>query len=538
MYIFYDTEATGLDLDFTQLLQVAMVFTDDDLNILSSKKIECGRAAWVVPSPGAMLITGFTPDDLKNSKLSHYDMMKELDAWARAQHWPVIFAGYNSLGFDEPALANNLGHNLLDPGLTTAASPQGGSANSRIDIFPMVKAVATYMPGFLTLDIKNDYGSPSLSLLNVAKQNGVALSDAEAHDAMNDIKATLGVAKLIKNGAPAIWEQMLRLSTPAGVDAFAAATHVFAYSDFSYGKNKTVAATAVTATPQMQVVFDLSVDPAPYLNMSESELATVMRRAFDRRNNDPAPFSLVSKSAQPAMMPLSMADAVLPKDFDDAAAQGRAATIAQHSAFQARVAAAAQKVVDSRKWAPHKPLAEQLVHAPVADAVRPRLQAWIDGFHGAPDWKARAAKIDEFYTAFSEDMKEDPDLRRFVRFAGRIVFDNAPEALSEERRRNMMEHIAQRMLNPNPKAPYMTVPKARAELEKIEKERANGAAKWKDVTDTQIRALKLYYTSFEKELTPFLPPVSNDNAAAPSTPSQENDLAPAVKKLADKFRPK
>ena len=113
MYIFYDTEATGLDLPFTQLLQAALVFTDDDLNILSSKKTECRRAPWVVPSAGAMLITGFTPDDLKNSKLSHYEMMSEIESWIKSHHWPIIFVGYNTLGFDEPALAGNLAQNLL-----------------------------------------------------------------------------------------------------------------------------------------------------------------------------------------------------------------------------------------------------------------------------------------------------------------------------------------------------------------------------------------------------------------------------------------
>ena len=77
MYIFYDTETTGLDKDFSQILQIALVFTDDKLNILSSKKIECRRSPWVVPTPGAMLTTGFVPDDLKNNPYSHFEMTKQ-----------------------------------------------------------------------------------------------------------------------------------------------------------------------------------------------------------------------------------------------------------------------------------------------------------------------------------------------------------------------------------------------------------------------------------------------------------------------------
>src|SRR5690606_35594229 len=118
VYIFYDTETSGLDTDFSQILQIALVFTDDNLNILASKKAECRRSPWVIPSPGSMLITGFTPDDLKKRKTSHFDMMQDIDQWARSQHWPVTFAGYNNHGFDEHVLEQNLYHNLLDKNLT------------------------------------------------------------------------------------------------------------------------------------------------------------------------------------------------------------------------------------------------------------------------------------------------------------------------------------------------------------------------------------------------------------------------------------
>jgi oligoribonuclease (3'-5' exoribonuclease) len=40
VFVFYDTETTGLDRDFTQILQIALVFTDDDLNILSISGID------------------------------------------------------------------------------------------------------------------------------------------------------------------------------------------------------------------------------------------------------------------------------------------------------------------------------------------------------------------------------------------------------------------------------------------------------------------------------------------------------------------
>jgi NaMN:DMB phosphoribosyltransferase len=83
-------------------------------------------------------------------------------------------------------------------------------------------------------------------------------------------------------------------------------------------------------------------------------------------------------------------------------------------------------------------------------------------------------------------------------------------------------------LSPDVKAPYMTIAKARQELDEIERLRAAGK-KWQDVTDTQIRSLKLYYTAIEKEYADYAPvsPAANTNIAA--TPD---------KKVSGKFNPK
>jgi len=109
----------------------------------------------------------------------------------------------------------------------------------------------------------------------------------------------------------------------------------------------------------------------------------------------------------------------------------------------------------------------------------------------------------------------------------------------------MKKHIASRLLNPDPKAPYMTIAKARKELEQIERERAAGKPRWKEVTDTQIRSLKLYYTAMEKEYAPYYTPATGA-APAPAnddkkTPPQHGGNAPpahdARRAAHDRFRP-
>lgn len=529
MFVFYDTETTGLSRDFDQILQIALVFTDDDLNILSSKKIECRRSSWIVPAPGALLTTGFSPDDLKKNPYSHYEMMQEVNKWIGGQYWPLTFAGYNNIKYDDPILAQNLYQSLLDPGLTTAKNDVNGQSNKSIDILIMVKAVSQYMPGALKLDMLTEKGNVTTSLEHVAEQNGVMLSSEDAHDAMNDIKATVGVAKVVKKAAPQIWEQMMKLSTVSGVEAFLASHGVFTYSTPFYGKIQNSVMTSISAVGKSaQAIYDLSVDPAPYLDMTVDQL-----KKFFTGKDSKKPFAVIEKNAQPVLMPMDMSEPVLTAAYDEKLYAARAQTIRAHQAFQENVAKAALQVEQEKAAAVRKVSPEMTIDCVVPATVKPKLDQWIKEFHAAPEWKDAAALVQDFYVRFKDELVAEPSLARFVKFAGRIVYEHAPEELSADKQDAMKRHIAARLLNTDPNTPYMTIPKARKELEEIERDRVPGK-KWVDVTDSQIRALKLYYTALEKECTPYaaLPaPPTNDNAATVEPPQANADKKPAGPKL-------
>lgn len=532
MYIFYDTEATGLDIDFTQLLQVAMVFADDDLNILSSKKTDCRRTPWTIPSPGAMLITGFTPDDLKNAKFSHYAMMRDLVNWMQSQHWPVTFVGYNSLYFDEPALERNLAINLLPSGITTAASPHNSSNNIRFDIFPLVKLVAHYYPNALKLEVLNDYGKPSMSLINVAQQNGVALAANEAHDAMNDIRATIGVAKVLRLISPALWQHMHdHMTSPAAVSAYMTSTPVMAYTDGMFGRNNTFAATDCggSADSTRRVVFDLAHDPAKYTDMSVEDLAQLMRKSFDRSGDVGAmPFRLLNADSQPNVTPVEMASHLI-AEYDVKKATSRAKKIAAHVEFRDRVQQALN-IVHGKKAdfnnSAQPVMVEQQFNHPVAPETAAKLEQWMSDFHAASDWDTRARMARSFSNDFADDLAKDPSLKRIGKYAGRIVFDNAPLMLTANETRGMMTYIAKRALTTDKQVKWNTLPKARQELEQIEADRLAGKERWKHVTDSDIRTLKLYYTALEKELAPYISQNALPNDAAQSAAKTDSIKPP------------
>ena len=53
--IFYDTETTGIQRDFSQILQCGSVLTDNAFNSLGEQDIGCAPLPWVIPNPRAML---------------------------------------------------------------------------------------------------------------------------------------------------------------------------------------------------------------------------------------------------------------------------------------------------------------------------------------------------------------------------------------------------------------------------------------------------------------------------------------------------
>jgi len=71
--VFYDTETTGIQKDFSQIIQCGSVFTDVDLNRLEEQNIGCAPLPWTIPAPRAMRTN--TKIELLNSNISHYQMM-------------------------------------------------------------------------------------------------------------------------------------------------------------------------------------------------------------------------------------------------------------------------------------------------------------------------------------------------------------------------------------------------------------------------------------------------------------------------------
>ena len=144
-FVFYDTETTGTEPAFDQILQFAAIHTDFTFRELDRFEIRCRLLPHVVPSPGAMRVTRLPVERLTDAGLpSHYAMVcairKKLLAWS-----PTLFLGYNSIGFDEHILRQAFYKTLHPPYLTNS------TGNTRSDAMRIVQAASLFAPGVLTL---------------------------------------------------------------------------------------------------------------------------------------------------------------------------------------------------------------------------------------------------------------------------------------------------------------------------------------------------------------------------------------------------
>ena len=194
-YLFYDIETSGLNKCFDQVLQFAAIRTDLDLREVERYEIFIKLNPDVVPAPDAVLVHQLNIEQMQ-SGVCEYEAMKEIH---RLFNTPsTITVGYNNLGFDDEFLRFSFYRNLLAPYTHQYANNCG-----RMDIYPMTVMYYLFKPEVIVWPKVND--AVTLKLEHLSSYN--KLIDGGSHDAMNDVEATLRLARLLKK-EQAMWEYL------------------------------------------------------------------------------------------------------------------------------------------------------------------------------------------------------------------------------------------------------------------------------------------------------------------------------------------
>lgn len=440
--VFYDTETTGADSTFDQVLQFAAIQTDDDFVELNAIDERSRLLPYVVPTPGALKVTHVNPYNIARAPRSHFAFAQHIAATLAA--WSpgaTDFSGWNTLHFDEEILRRMLWLNLLDPYMTS------GKNRRRVDYLTMTRALAARNPEIITIPLKEGTNKPNFKLENIATANGFA--DHNAHDALGDVRATIHMARLIREVDPSLFYHVKAMGSAADAMEFVEGERVFRLIGgpmITPGILDVCHIASDPNNPKAKTAWNLAVDPTPFLAMGPEDILDAMKKGG-------TPFRSVKCHKTPLVFPTGWefmrhaagTEAPTP-DLIDA----RAALVLEHDEFRRNVAEALRLKTES--YAPNEHLEQKIYAGFPTWADKDRMKA----FHNAPTWERRL----EIARAFEQQTLQQIGIR--------LVWAHAPEALSPQHRAAIDAHIGKSRLGLERDQPWTTVGSFMAELKEWE----------------------------------------------------------------------
>ncbi|NLA69132.1 MAG: exodeoxyribonuclease I, partial [Gammaproteobacteria bacterium] len=331
-FLFYDLETWGKDPRRTRIAQFAAIRTDAELEPLGEPIDFLVRPADdLLPSPGACMVTGLAPQDALRTGLS------EAGAFARIVEEMgqpgTCTLGYNSLRFDDEFVRHGLFRNFHDP-----YEREWRNGNSRWDLLDVMRLAHALRPEGIAWPRRED-GAASFRLEDLAEANGVRTG--AAHEALSDVRALIGMARLFRDAQPRLWRYALALRdtrhVAAMLDTIAMTPVLHVSQRYPAARMCAAAVVPVALHPQIGnrvVAFDLDADPDDLLALSAEDIAD---RLYVRAADLPEgvariPLKEIHANRCPALVQWSH---LRPADFerlgiDPAVAAARAARVREH----------------------------------------------------------------------------------------------------------------------------------------------------------------------------------------------------------------
>lgn len=201
-FLWHDYETFGAKTRRDRPAQFAAIRTDAQLNEVGEPlMLYCQPSNDYLPDPVSCLITGITPQIAWERGVSEREFAARIEAeMARPG---TIGVGYNTIRFDDEITRFMFWRNLIDPYAREWQNQCG-----RWDLLDVVRMVYALRPEGIVWPTKED-GSYSFKLEDLSRANGL-LHEA-AHDALSDVRATIALARLVRQHHPKLFDFALGL---------------------------------------------------------------------------------------------------------------------------------------------------------------------------------------------------------------------------------------------------------------------------------------------------------------------------------------
>jgi exodeoxyribonuclease I len=444
-FVFYDFETSSSNKHWGQIIEVGAILTNDNLVELDRYEARCRLSQSIIPEAMALIVNKSSPKMLKGANLSHYEMVRQfvdtLKRWGKA-----TYIGFNSIDFDEEFLRNTLFQTLEYPYLTST------NGNNRGDLLNLARAANLYYPNTLKNSI-SDKGNAVYKLDKMAPLNGIEHSNA--HSAIGDVIATLGIAKIIAKKSPSVWKAS-HLTTSKDITLEVIKKELyFCTNEYFYGKSRPYVQAFVCQHPKYQwpKCFDLRHDPKIYLDMPIATLKIEMGK-------NPKFLRTVRHNKHPIIMNPSYGN-----EFDEYKIIGaeklaaRAKMIKDNAKFSEKISHILQDEAEEKEQTKSQ---EDIYEE---ESIYTKFTSNEDNknmpeFHKA-EWNKKLSVLDKI---------KDERLHYFGR---RLIYEEKPEVLPKEEYNQIRRTVAKRLLSTNQEK-WNTIPRTYSEIdtlrEKFERE--------------------------------------------------------------------
>jgi len=444
-FVFYDFETSSSNKFWGQIIQVGAILTNDNLEKLDRYEARCRLSPSIIPEAMALIVNKSSPKMLKSANLSHYEMTRQfvdtLKRWGK-----VTYIGFNSIDFDEEFLRSTLFKTLEYPYLTST----GG--NNRGDLLNLARAANLYYPNTLKNSISAK-GNAVYKLDQMAPLNGIEHS--EAHSAIGDVIATLGIAKIISKKAPSVWKASYLTTNKDLTLEIIKKELYFCTNEYFYGKSRPYVQAYVCQHPKYKwpKCFDLRHDPNVYLDMSIADLKAEMAK-------NPKFLRTVRHNKHPIIMNPSYGN-----EFDEYKMLGaekltaRAKLIKDNKKFAEKISLILQDEAEEKEQTKSQEdiYEEESIYTKFTSAEDNKM---MPEFHKA-EWEKKLSVLDK--------LKDE----RLHYFGRRLIYEEKPEVLPKAEYSEIKRTIAKRLLSTN-KEKWNTIPRTYSEIdtlrEKFERE--------------------------------------------------------------------
>jgi len=280
-FFWHDYETFGLHTRRDRPAQFAGIRTDAELNEIGEPlMVYCQPANDYLPDPASCLVTGITPQHCLQHGLPEHAFAAQIEQ-ALGQSG-TIGVGYNTIRFDDEVTRHLFWRNLIDP-----YGREWQNDCGRWDLLDVVRMAYALRPEGIAWPRKDD-GQPSFKLEDLARANGLA--HEAAHDALSDVRATIALARLLRQAQPKLFDFCLglhkktRVLAELGLPATPQLSRPFLHVSGMFGPERGCLAVmfplATHPTNKNEVLaWDLAHDPS---ELPLLDVATLRLRLFSK----------------------------------------------------------------------------------------------------------------------------------------------------------------------------------------------------------------------------------------------------------------